>query len=76
MLSPLWRDPMEITKELLEQRIAEIEVQKAQFIANVNACGGAITALYQVIADLEKEAQDNDPEILPVDVVKKDASEV
>ena len=46
---------MTITKELLEDRITEIENQKAQFVANANACGGAITALYQVIADLEKE---------------------
>lgn len=46
---------MEITKNLLEDRITKIENQKAQFVANANACGGAITALYQVIADLEKE---------------------
>ena len=49
---------MEITKELLEQRVAEIEVQKAQFIANANACGGAISALWQLIADLDKKEED------------------
>lgn len=46
---------MKITKKLLEDRIIELEGQKAQFVANANACGGAIAAVYQVIADLEKE---------------------
>lgn len=45
---------MELTEKLLEQRIAEIEGQKTQLIANASACSGAIAVLRQLVADLDK----------------------
>lgn len=46
---------MVLTKELLEKRIEIMEAQRQQFLANANACGGAVTMLRQLLTDLESE---------------------
>lgn len=46
---------MELTKELLEQRIELLETQRVQLLANANACGGAVTMLRQLITELTCE---------------------
>ena len=46
---------MEITKEMLEQRIENLTAQREQLIANINAVNGAEGALRQLVKDLEKE---------------------
>ena len=46
---------MELTKELLEQRIKTLEAQKAQFVANVNACEGGLITVRALLSDLDRE---------------------
>ena len=41
-----------LTEAEIKQRIAEIEQQRQQALAMVNACDGAITAFRQVLGDL------------------------
>ncbi|KKK75207.1 hypothetical protein LCGC14_2876060 [marine sediment metagenome] len=51
---------MEITKELLEKRLEVLTVQKAQFVANVNACEGGIITVRGLLSDLDREdVEDN-----------------
>lgn len=46
-----------MNKEQLEKEIVELEKQKQQLIANVNACEGAIMAYKKMIVSLgEKDA--------------------
>ena len=49
---------MELTKELLEERIKNLEAQKIQFIASVNACEGAIQMVRGLLSDLDREKCD------------------
>lgn len=52
---------MEITKEILAERIENLTAQREQLIANINAVNGAVGTLQQLIKDLEKEdAVDDD----------------
>ena len=46
---------MELTKEMLEQRIKTLEAQKAQFVANVNACEGGLITVRALLSDLDRE---------------------
>jgi len=46
---------MILTKELLESRIKALEAQKAQMIANVNACEGGIMVIRGLLGDLDRE---------------------
>ena len=46
---------MELTKELLEKRIKTLEAQKAQFVANVNACEGGLITVRALLSDLDRE---------------------
>ena len=46
---------MELTKELLEERIKSLEAQKVQLIANVNACEGGIMVARGLLSDLDRE---------------------
>jgi hypothetical protein len=51
---------MELTKELLEDRIRILETQKMQMLANVNACGGGILVLRGLLSDLDREEVEED----------------
>ena len=46
---------MEITKELLEERIKNLETQKEQTIAQVNAIEGGILTVRGLLSDLKRE---------------------
>ena len=50
---------MILTKELLEERLKVLEVQKQQMIANVNACEGGIVTLRDLLSDLDREEKDS-----------------
>jgi hypothetical protein len=45
---------MEITKEALQQRIAEFTQKKEQALGNANFFGGAISSCEELLAFLEK----------------------
>lgn len=45
---------MILTKENLQKRIASLEKDKEQLIANLNGCAGAIQITKDLLADLEK----------------------
>jgi len=47
---------MEITKKVLEQKIAKLEAQKAQAVGQVNAITGAIMVAQELLVDLSKKA--------------------
>ena len=53
---------MEITKELLEERIKNLETQKQQAIATVNACEGGIITLRGLLSDLDREEKNENGE--------------
>ena len=44
---------MEITKETLTERIKNLETQREQLVANINAVNGAIGTLQQLVKDLD-----------------------
>lgn len=46
---------MEITKEIIEERIENLEGQREQSVAHLNAILGAIGTLRQLITELETE---------------------
>ena len=50
-----------MNKEQLEKEIAELEKQKQQMIANVNACEGAIMAYRKMIMSLEPKVEEVKP---------------
>lgn len=49
---------MELTKELLEERIRTLEAQKAQMVANVNAVEGGLMIVRGLLGDLDREEED------------------
>jgi len=51
---------MELTKELLEKRIKNLEAQKAQMVANVNACEGGIVTIRGLLNELNCEESNED----------------
>jgi hypothetical protein len=53
---------MEITREYVQERLKQLEVQKTQEIAIVNAVSGAIEELQQWLKLLDK-TEDAKPEI-------------
>jgi hypothetical protein len=53
---------MEITREYVQERLKQLEVQKTQEIAIVNAVAGAIEELQQWLKHLDK-AENAKPEI-------------
>lgn len=46
---------MELTKKALEERMKVLETQRAQMIANVNACEGGIITIRGLMSDLDRE---------------------
>ena len=52
---------MELTKELLEKRVKTLEAQKAQFVANVNACEGGLITVRALLSDLDEESPKEEP---------------
>lgn len=51
---------MELTRELLEERLGALAAQKAQSIANVNACEGGIITIRDLLSDLDREDKEAD----------------
>jgi len=53
---------MRITREYLEQQIAQLRAQQDQHMASANACTGAIQMCERLLAELEKPepARDED----------------
>lgn len=47
-----------LTEAEIKQRIAEIEQQRQQALAMVNACDGAITAFKQVLGELPAQGNE------------------
>ena len=47
---------MEITQEVLEQKIANLTAQKVQAVGQVNAITGAIMVAQELLADLVKKS--------------------
>lgn len=46
---------MEITKELLAQRIAQLDAREQELFAEINATVGARSEVYDMLAHLEAE---------------------
>ncbi len=46
---------MELTREILEGRLQMLTGQKAQAIANVNACEGGLMILRDLLGDLDRK---------------------
>lgn len=47
-----------INKEKIEEKLAEIQKQKEQMVANLNAISGAEQALQQLISECDSEEDD------------------
>ena len=53
---------MELTKEMLEERLKELMAQKERSIANVNACEGGIITIRGLLCVLDREEKDDSGE--------------
>ena len=63
---------MVVTKKALLEQIAQYEAQRQQFVANINACNGAIECCqYWLAAIAEEESKaTTTPEGPPLEVIK------
>ncbi len=56
---------MQITKDFLTARLAELEREKVQALANANACNGAISVTKALLLELEKPEPADKPAETP-----------
>ena len=57
---------MAITQEVVEERLRELHEQRAQALATLNACEGAIQDCEFWLAQLDKEVPDEGSDTTPV----------